>query len=86
MADFGKVMAAFIGGALAGAAAALLLTPKTGAEMREQVKQILKEKGEHLNKEELELLYRKVVAKVKDWLNDDEIEAAVEEAIGEVKA
>lgn len=79
-------MAAFIGGAMAGAAAALLLTPKTGAEMREQVKQILKEKGEHLNKEELELLYRKVVAKVKDWLNDDEIEAAVEEAIGEVKA
>ena len=86
MADFGKVMAAFIGGAVVGGVAALLLTPKTGAEMREQIKSIALEKGAKLNKEELEVLYRKVVARVKDWFNDSEIEAAVEDAISEVKA
>lgn len=86
MANAGKVLAAFIGGAIAGAAAALLLTPKTGEEMRAQIMQVVKEKGAHLNKEELEVLYRKVIARVKDWFNDAEIEAAVEEAIGEVKA
>ncbi len=86
MADFGKVIAAFVGGTVAGAVAALLLAPKSGAELREQIMSVAREKGAHLNKEEFEVLYRKVIARVKDWFNDAEIEAAVEEAIGEVQA
>ncbi|MBQ9340141.1 MAG: YtxH domain-containing protein [Paludibacteraceae bacterium] len=86
MADFGKVCAAFLGGVIAGGVAALLLAPKTGEEMRAQIKAIALEKGAKLNKEELEVLYRKVIARVKDWFNDAEIEAAVEEGISEVKA
>ncbi len=54
--------------------------------MRAQIKAIALEKGAKLNKEELEVLYRKVIARVKDWFNDAEIEAAVEEGISEVKA
>lgn len=86
MLDFGKVCAAFLGGALVGGIAALLLAPKTGEEMRAQIKAIALEKGAKLNREEFEVLYRKVIARVKDWFNDAEIEAAVEEGINEVKA
>lgn len=40
-----KTLSAFLMGAVAGGVAALLLTPKTGADMREEVRQILIRKG-----------------------------------------
>ncbi len=40
-----KYVAAFVMGAVAGGVAALLLTPKTGAEMRYEIRQILIRKG-----------------------------------------
>ncbi len=40
-----KSLSAFLMGAVAGSVAALLLTPKTGADMREEIRQILIRKG-----------------------------------------
>lgn len=40
-----KSFSAFLMGAIAGGVAALLLTPKTGADMREEVRRVLIRKG-----------------------------------------
>ena len=45
MASAGKVLAAFVGGAALGAVAALLLAPKSGVEMRQDIINIVREKG-----------------------------------------
>ncbi|MBO4621671.1 MAG: YtxH domain-containing protein [Paludibacteraceae bacterium] len=81
----GKVLAAFIGGAAMGAIAALLLAPKSGAELRQEITDIVREKGIKLNKEELEALCSKVIAKVKDYCSLEELEEAVEDALKEKK-
>ena len=81
----GKVLAAFIGGAAMGAIAALLLAPKSGAELRQEITDIVREKGIKLNKEELEALCAKVIAKVKDYCSLEELEEAVEDALKEKK-
>ncbi len=86
MANLGKVLAAFAGGALVGAVAALLLTPQSGEETRKQIAEMARAKGLILNKEELEAFAARVMAKVKDYFTSEELEAAVEEAINESKA
>ena len=86
MANLGKVLAAFAGGALVGAAVALLTAPKSGAETREQIAALAREKGLVLNKEELEAFVNKVMAKVKDYFTDEELEAAVDKVINDEKA
>ena len=43
MKDLIKGAALFIGGAMVGAAAALLLTPKTGEEVRKEIKDLAEE-------------------------------------------
>ena len=81
-----KVLAAFLGGALVGAAAALLLAPKTGAEMREEIARIAREKGLNLDKEELEAFINKVAQKVQNYFTEEEIAEAVESTIKEENA
>ena len=82
----GKVIAALLGGAVLGAATALLLAPKSGAETRQQIKDIVREKGIKLNKEELDALCSRVIGKVRDYFTDEELEDAVDEALDDVKA
>ena len=81
MADFGKVFAAFVGGAVVGTVAALLATTdKEKIEaFRARVERIVREKYSHLNKEELQALVDKVIAKVKEILPDADIRAVVDE-------
>lgn len=79
------VVAALLGGAIAGAATALLFAPKSGKELRKQIAEIAREQGAKLNKEELEALIAKVVAKVKDLCDIEEIEEAVTEVLEEQK-
>ena len=81
----GKVLAAFIGGAAMGAVAALLLAPKSGAETRQEIMDIVREKGIKLNKEELEALCSKVIAKVRDYCSLEELEEAVDEVLNDKK-
>ncbi|MCI5681385.1 MAG: YtxH domain-containing protein [Paludibacteraceae bacterium] len=86
MANLGKVLAAFAGGAVLGAAAALLFAPKSGEEIRRQIADLAREKGLTLSKDELESFVGKVLAKVKGCFTDDELKAAVDEAIADSKA
>lgn len=86
MANLGKVLAAFAGGAVLGAAAALLLAPKSGEEIRRQIADLAREKGLTLSKDELEAFVGKVLAKVKGCFTDDELKTAVDEAIADSKA
>ena len=82
----GSIIAALLGGALVGAMAALLFAPKSGQELRDDVVRIAKEKASHLNKEELEELVNKVIARVREYFTKEEIEEAVEVAIAESAA
>ena len=86
MANLGKVLAAFAGGAVLGAAAALLFAPKSGEEIRRQIADLAREKGLTLSKDELESFVGKVLSKVKGCFTDDELKAAVDEAIADSKA
>ena len=79
----GSIIAALLGGAIVGAMAALLFAPKSGKELREDVVRIAKEKAEHLNKEELEALVNKVIARVRDYFTKEEIAEVVENVIAE---
>ena len=79
----GSIIAALLGGAIVGAMAALLFAPKSGKELREDVVRITKEKAEHLNKEELEALVNKVIARVREYFTKEEIAEVVENVIAE---
>ena len=79
----GTIIAALLGGAIVGAMAALLFAPKSGAELREDVARIAREQAAHLNKEELEALVNKVLARVKDYFTKEEIKEVVEQTIAE---
>lgn len=83
MANTGKILAAFVGGALIGAVAGLLLAPKTGEETRAEIKKILKEQGAKLDQAELEELCNKVIAKVKGYFTHDELRDAITEVLNE---
>lgn len=85
MANLGKVLAAFAGGALIGAAAALLFAPQSGEATRKQIAEMARAKGLILTKEELETFAARVMAKVKDYFTNEELEAAVDEVINETQ-
>ena len=78
-------MAALLGGAAVGAAIALLLAPKSGAELRDEITSVAKEKYSHLNKEEITALVDRAIEKLKGCCCHctADIEDAVSEAAKE---
>ena len=83
MKDLAKLFAAFAGGALVGAAVALLTAPKSGAETRAQIIALAKEKGLYLDHNEWDAFVAKVKARLHDYFTDDELETAVDEVLAD---
>ncbi len=85
MNNAGKILAALLGGAAVGAAIALLLAPKSGAELRDEITSVAKEKYSHLNKEEITALVDRAIEKLKGCCCHctADIEDAVSEAAKE---
>ena len=77
----GSILAALLCGVVIGGAAALLLTPMTGADLRAKVEKLVRENASKLNKEEVEALVNKILARVKDYFTDAQIEEIVKEEI-----
>lgn len=69
--------AAFLGGAIVGATAGLLLAPDKGDETRKKIREALEKSGINIGKEELE----KLVGRVKDAVtgSDEENDSEEEE-------
>lgn len=63
-----NILAAFLGGAIVGAGAALLFAPEKGEDLREQIKTLLKKYGvcKCTREEELEELVDEIAAEIKD--------------------
>jgi gas vesicle protein len=76
-----KNLFAFIGGIAVGAAAALLLAPTSGAELRGKIIELLKAKG--VSKEKIDELLTKITEKVKSVTSLDDLEIVVDEVIAE---
>ena len=79
-----KVLLALLGGAVVGAATALLFAPKSGRELRAEIAAIAREKYSHLNLDEISNVVEKVMRRIKNGMCNchckADIEAAVEEA------
>lgn len=58
-----SVLAAFIGGAVAGAALGILFAPEKGDDTRAKIAEAVKESGAKLNKEEFEKLVNSIQEK-----------------------
>ena len=61
-----SIIAAFLGGAIVGAAAGVLLAPEKGIDTRKRIKEVLREKGIRLNHAEMEELVDQIAAEVSD--------------------
>ncbi len=85
MRDLGKILAALAGGALVGAAVALLTAPKSGAETRAQIIALAKEKGLYLDHAEWDAFVAKVKARLHDYFTHEELDAVVDEVLAEEK-
>lgn len=83
----GKILAALLGGAAVGATLALLFAPKSGAELRDEITTMVKEKYAHLNRAEISALVDRVVEKLKGCCCTcaADIEHAIEQAAQETK-
>jgi gas vesicle protein len=79
-----KVLLALLGGAVVGAATALLFAPKSGRELRAEIAAIAREKYSQMNLDEISNVVEKVMRRIKNGMCNchckADIEAAVEEA------
>jgi gas vesicle protein len=79
-----KVLLALLGGAVVGAATALLFAPKSGRELRAEIAAIAREKYQNMNMDEISYLVDKVMKRIKNGLCNcqckADLEAAVEDA------
>ena len=79
-----KMLLALLGGAVVGATAALMLAPKSGAELRAEIAAIAREKYSHMNLDEISKIVDKVMKRIKNGVCNchckADIEAAVEDA------
>lgn len=81
MSNAGKGFFTLLVGAAIGAAAALLLTPQSGAETRAQILDILRKKGIDIDSEQVEQLVQRVLAKVKGVMDTNHLQQIVEEEL-----
>ena len=84
MTNLTKMLLALLGGAVVGATAALLLAPKSGAELRQEIAAIAREKYKNLNLDEINRLVDNVMSRIQNGMCNchckADIEAAVEDA------
>ena len=76
-----KNLLAFAGGIAVGAAAALLLAPTSGAELRGKIIELLKSKG--ISKEKFDDLVALITARVKSFTTVNDLEIIVDEVLAE---
>ena len=60
-----NVLAAFLGGAVVGAAVGILSAPEKGEDTRQKIADILRKKGIRLNRNEMEDLVDEIASEIK---------------------
>ncbi|CDB10141.1 MULTISPECIES: YtxH domain-containing protein [Bacteroides] len=60
-----NVLAAFLGGAVVGAAVGILFAPEKGEDTRQKIADILRKKGIRLNRNEMEDLVDEIASEIK---------------------
>ncbi len=61
-----SILYAFLGGAVVGAATALLFAPESGAQLRERIKESLKRRGIDFSDDDIEELVEQIAAEIKE--------------------
>ena len=59
-----SVLYAFVGGAIVGAAAAVLLAPEKGADIRRKIKELLQQKGILCSDNEIDALVEQLTSEI----------------------